>query len=57
MPRSYGGGFFGFGGYNPFRYMGYRMGVSPIITDIVMVITVGIVLYIVIDFIKGRRNK
>ncbi|MFR9071312.1 MAG: hypothetical protein ACLVIU_13195, partial [Paraclostridium sp.] len=45
IPHSYGGGFFGFGGYNPFRYMGYRLGIRPIIMDVVLIITVLIVLY------------
>ena len=57
IPSAYGRGFFGFGGYNPFRYMGYRMGISPIIMDIVMIITVLIVLYIIIDFIRSRKNR
>lgn len=57
IPPAYGRGFFGFGGYNPFRYMGYRMGVSPMIMDIVMIITALIVLYIIIDFIRSRRNR
>ncbi|GAA0704791.1 hypothetical protein GCM10008904_12260 [Paraclostridium ghonii] len=57
IPHTYGRGFFGFGGYNPFRYMGYRMGISPLITDIVMVITILIVLYIIIDFIRNRKNR
>lgn len=57
MPSNYGRGFFGFGGYNPFRYMGYRFGVSPMIMDIVMIITVLIVGYIIVDFIRSRRNR
>lgn len=57
IPPAYGRGFFGFGGYNPFRYMGYRMGISPMIMDIVMIITALIVLYIIIDFIRSRRNR
>lgn len=57
IPHSYGGGFFGFGGYNPFRYMGYRLGIRPIIMDVVLIITVLIVLYIIIDFIRSRRNR
>lgn len=57
IPHSYGGGFFGFGGYNPFRYMGYRLGIRPIIMDVVLIITVLIVLYIIIDFIRSRKNR
>lgn len=57
IPPAYGRGFFGFGGYNPFRYMGYRMGISPMIMDIVMIITALIVLYVIIDFIRSRKNR
>ena len=57
IPSAYGRGFFGFGGYNPFRYMGYRMGISPMIMDIVMIITALIVLYVIIDFIRSRKNR
>ena len=57
IPPAYGRGFFGFGGYNPFRYMGYRMGISPMIMDIVMIITVLIILYVIIDFIRSRKNR
>ena len=57
IPHSYGGGFFGFGGYNPFRYMGYRLGIRPIIMDVVLIITVLIVLYIIIDFIRSGKNR
>ena len=57
IPPAYGRGFFGFGGYNPFRYMGYRMGISPMIMDIVMIITASIVLYVIIDFIRSRKNR
>ncbi len=57
IPSTYGRGFFGFGGYNPFRYMGYRMGISPIIMNMVVIITILIVLYVILDFIRNRRNR
>ncbi|MBQ8999042.1 MAG: hypothetical protein IJ086_10210, partial [Clostridium sp.] len=46
-----------YGGYsNPFRYMGYRMGLSSWITNIIIIITVIVVLYIVIDYIRSKRD-
>ena len=53
IPR-YGRGLFG---YNPFRSFGYRMGISSMIMDIVMVITILIVAYIIFDMIRSRRNR
>ena len=50
----YGRGLFG---YNPFRGFGYRMGISSMIMDIVMVITILIVAYIIFDMIRSRRNR
>ena len=50
----YGRGLFG---YNPFRSFGYRMGISSMIMDIVMVITILIVAYIIFDMIRSRRNR
>lgn len=52
---SYGGGFFG-GYFNPFRTIGYGGHISSWITNIVIIITVVVVAYIVIDMIRNRRD-
>ena len=53
----YGRGFLGFGRYNPLRSFGYNMGINPIILDIVIIISVLIILYMLIDFIKNMKNR
>ena len=52
---SSGGGFFG-GYFNPFRTIGYGGHISSWITNIVIIITVVVVAYIVIDMIRNRRD-
>lgn len=56
IPPLNGRGFFGFERYNPFGYFGYKMGISPIITDTVVIITILIFIYIIIDYIRSRKN-
>jgi len=48
------GGFYGF--FNPFYGMTHGFRTSSWITKTIMVITIIVVLYIVIDFIRSRRN-
>jgi len=53
-PISSRGGFYGF--FNPFYGMTHGFRTSSWIIKAVMVITIIVVLYIVIDFIRNRRN-
>lgn len=50
----FGRGFYGF--FNPFYRMRYGFGTSSWIIKAVMVITIIVILYIVIDFIRSRRK-
>lgn len=50
-----GGGFFG-GYFNPFRAFGYGGHISSWIINIVIIITVIVVAYIIIDIIRSKRS-
>ena len=45
-----------YGGYSPFRRVFFGYGVSSWIMKLVMIITVIVVIYIVIDYIRSKRD-
>ena len=50
----FGGSYYG--GYSPFRRVFFGYGVSSWIMKLVMIITVIVVIYIVIDYIRSKRD-
>lgn len=55
--RSYGGFYGGFyGGYSPFHRMLYGFSMSSWITKLVVILTVAVVAYIIIDYIRSKRD-
>ena len=51
----FGGSYYG--GYSPFRRVYFGYGISSWIMKLEMIITVKVVIYIIIDYIKSKRDK
>ncbi|WP_195938013.1 hypothetical protein [Romboutsia sp. 1001713B170131_170501_G6] len=52
----FGGGYYS-GGFNPFGRMFYSFSMSSWIVKLVVILTIIVVLYIAIDFIRNRRDR
>lgn len=54
----FGGSNYGgyYGGYSPFHRMFYRFGMSSWITKVVVITTLAVIVYIIFDYIRSRRN-
>ena len=50
----FGGSYYG--GYSPFRRVYFGYGISSWIMKLVMLITVIVVIYIIIDYIRSKRD-